>query len=230
MPLSRFDKLDHAQKTRILAAAQGEFAERGYEQASLANVAAAAGISKATLYYYFADRDDLYATVVLRLLSSLEAADVLAGFAPKRAQEYWPALERVFRAGYELARKHPQELRALRSFNTSVRQHPRPVFEPIKELMASRLSVLVEAGQRLGCVRGDLELKLLVELLQALDDVLDREFFTRAANEDEAGFERQAARSLDLFRRLLEPAKAPRTRARSPLRAAEKSAKAKRKR
>lgn len=207
MPLARFENLDDALKTRILSAAEAEFARHGYEDASLARVAAAAGISKGTLYYYFADRDDLYATVVLRLVHSVGSDDLLAAFAPTRPEEFWPAISSLFHAGVELARRHPEQMRALRSFHVSLRRNPRPVFEPVMEMLAAHLRSMVETGQRLGCVRTDLSVELLVALLQAADEVLDREAY-HAADGDEAALERHAALAVDTFRRLMEPPRA----------------------
>jgi AcrR family transcriptional regulator len=205
MPLPRFDNLDPAQRTQILAAAQTEFAQHGYEATSLAQIAARAGISKGTLYYYFADRDDLYATVVLRVVQAVGGAELLGGFAPKSAAEYWPALSALFQAGFQLAQQHPEEMRALRSFQTSLRRHPRPAFEPVLALMSAHFRLLVESGRRLGCVRTDLSAEQLVALLLSVDEVFDREIFAQGPS---AGLEPHRDLALDTFRRLAEPRQA----------------------
>src|SRR4051794_32869532 len=67
-------------RTAILTAASAEFAERGYEAASLRAIARRAGVDSALVHHYFDDKADLFA-------SSLEAplrpdrliASVLAG-------------------------------------------------------------------------------------------------------------------------------------------------------
>lgn len=51
---------------RILDAAAGLFAERGVGAVGMGEVAAAAGCSRATLYRYFADRDELHVAFVHR--------------------------------------------------------------------------------------------------------------------------------------------------------------------
>ncbi len=207
MPLARFDNLDAALKERILSAAQAEFARHGYEGASLARVAAEATISKATLYYYFADRDDLYATVVLRLVQAVAGDEVLGAFKPERAEDFWPAMAAMFRAGFDLARRHPEEMRAVHSFQVSLRRNPRPVFEPVIALMSAHLSFVVETGQRLGAVRTDLSAARVVALLQAADEVLDREGSKVIEGGDPEATARHAALALDTFRRLMEPRK-----------------------
>ncbi len=50
----------HAQaRTRILDAARALFAEQGYHAASMAQVAAGAGVAKAALYHYFKSKHDI---------------------------------------------------------------------------------------------------------------------------------------------------------------------------
>jgi AcrR family transcriptional regulator len=54
------------QQTRaeILAAAERHFAERGFEAARLEDIAADVGIRRAAIFYYFRDKDELYAAVL----------------------------------------------------------------------------------------------------------------------------------------------------------------------
>ena len=75
---------DH--RTQILEAAARVFAERGYTAATMNEVAAAAGVSKATLYHYFGDKHDLLAQIAGGHVAWLEALvqEVQAqGLAPR---------------------------------------------------------------------------------------------------------------------------------------------------
>jgi len=51
-------------RNRILASAQREFYERGYEGAAMRSIASAAGSSLGNLYRYYANKQELYAAVV----------------------------------------------------------------------------------------------------------------------------------------------------------------------
>jgi AcrR family transcriptional regulator len=55
-----------ARREAILAAAEEAFRERGFEAASMADVAARVGGSKATLYNYFSSKEQLFAAVMLK--------------------------------------------------------------------------------------------------------------------------------------------------------------------
>lgn len=53
----------------ILRASVPVFAQRGYRQTSMANIAEAAGVSRPALYQYFTDRADLFAAAFSLLLN-----------------------------------------------------------------------------------------------------------------------------------------------------------------
>ena len=65
---------------QIVAIATGEFAARGYAAASVASIAARAGISKPLVYQYFGSKDGLYLDCLHRvaddLLTRLEQAEL----------------------------------------------------------------------------------------------------------------------------------------------------------
>lgn len=60
-----------APRETILANAAKLFAERGFEGASLQDVAAAVGISKAAVYHYFPTKQVIYDEIVIDLLKGL---------------------------------------------------------------------------------------------------------------------------------------------------------------
>ncbi len=67
------------QREQILAAAAALFATRGYTAATMNEVAAASGVSKATLYHYVRDKHDLLSQIAFGHVSRLE--QLVAGVA-----------------------------------------------------------------------------------------------------------------------------------------------------
>jgi len=55
-----FLKLDTKKQERVLAAAYGEFLEKGYGEASTNSITKKAGISKGLLFHYFGNKEGLY--------------------------------------------------------------------------------------------------------------------------------------------------------------------------
>ncbi|MCP2316901.1 transcriptional regulator, TetR family [Nocardia amikacinitolerans] len=68
---------------QILDIATVEFGDRGYAKASVADIAAAAGVSKPLIYNYFESRDGLHAACVRRagdgLVAAVSAAQAVSG-------------------------------------------------------------------------------------------------------------------------------------------------------
>ena len=88
------------QREQILAAAARLFASRGYTAASMNEVAAACGVSKATLYHYVRDKHGLLAQITAGHVSRLEAllAEVAAQQLPP--QQHLRALILRFMQAY----------------------------------------------------------------------------------------------------------------------------------
>lgn len=77
-------------RARIIAVAAPLFAEHGYEGASIRDIAQAAGMTTASLYYHFSGKDDLFVAVHARALGAV--ADAVAR-ATKGLVDPWVRLE-----------------------------------------------------------------------------------------------------------------------------------------
>ena len=55
---------DNAKRRQIVDGARRIFLERGFDAASMMDIAKAAGVSKGTLYVYFKDKDELFSAIV----------------------------------------------------------------------------------------------------------------------------------------------------------------------
>lgn len=72
MPSNAYKRLSPEKKKRIIEGAVKEFSIRSLEHASLNAVANNAGVSRTTLYYYFADIDDIFMTVMGELMENFK--------------------------------------------------------------------------------------------------------------------------------------------------------------
>lgn len=94
-------------KKRILEAAIGVFAERGFDGASIAEIAQRCGLPKANVYYYFRSKDAIYATIIGNLIEQWDRA--LAELRPER--EPADALGAYIRAKLDFSRRHAAQSR-----------------------------------------------------------------------------------------------------------------------
>jgi len=67
-------KRDGTTKDRILDAAEEIFSSRGFDGTKVQEIATAAGVNKAMLYYYFKDKDDLLISVIGRIIQGIGEA------------------------------------------------------------------------------------------------------------------------------------------------------------
>jgi TetR/AcrR family transcriptional regulator len=90
MEQNELPPISSATGLRILDAASILFMQRGYKAVSINDIIRAAEVTKPTLYYHFADKEELFAQMGLRVLAEmgerLRAAAALPGRAATRLQ------------------------------------------------------------------------------------------------------------------------------------------------
>lgn len=90
---SRWRRRKAARPSELTAAALELFVEKGYAATRLEEIAARAGVSKGTLYLYFASKEELFKAVVREgLLPLLAAGEELLARGPGPASELFRAI------------------------------------------------------------------------------------------------------------------------------------------
>jgi len=85
-------KRKRLRKEEIVAEATRLFAERGYEGASMGDLAERVGLRKASLFHHFSSKDVLYATVLTQLMDSVKSAITSAAMAEGSFEQRLDAL------------------------------------------------------------------------------------------------------------------------------------------
>lgn len=98
MPRNRRPQDREEKREEIVLAAAALFTENGYEETPMAKVAATAGVTTTTIYWYFQDKDALLVSVLDHVLAQALAAGA------QRAEEPWGEL--VMWAIEQLERYH----------------------------------------------------------------------------------------------------------------------------
>ncbi len=201
MPRKRFLNLASEARARLLEVATKHFAKCGFECASLNEILAEAGLSKGSYYYYFEDKDDLFATALESALEAMLQRHPVPDLDSVRREEFWPTVERFV---CELAATFEPsgELVQLASQLTEA-QRRSPSFAPMLAKTQTLYRRLIEPGQALGCVRTDLPLEVLVRLLEVNDAVLDSIFAANPAKVTRTRLDKHVRLVFDTFKRLL---------------------------
>lgn len=205
-PRPRFTKLTEDKQSSILDAAAEEFAARGYEGASFNKIIERAGISKGAAYYYFEDKEDLYATVfeqkmdqLLELAGELEIEEL-------ESEAFWRDLAEAGRSSMRQLQGHPYIIAFFRHVFAYAGGNPDS--RVVKAMMAygrGRIADFLERGVELGMIRDDLPRDLLVELTLGLGLTLDRWLFERFASMSDEEMDIFVDKVTDLYRSMLSP-------------------------
>src|SRR5689334_14640744 len=97
MPRPRFERASPEKREALLDSAAAEFAEHGYDGASINRILLAAGFSKGAFYYYFDDKPDLAVAVIER--EALRYFDEAPARKPTTPAEFWAQVKRDLERG-----------------------------------------------------------------------------------------------------------------------------------
>ena len=148
-----FDKLPPEKRDRILRVAVEEFANNGFENTSIQQIAKKSEISVGSVYKYFENKETLFSMVVRGGLSSLE--ELLIGISDS-SQDILVKAETIIRALLDFSRKNPALVKLYcrltttdnSEFLTGISQH-------IEAMSASIYTVAISKAQETGDVRND---------------------------------------------------------------------------
>jgi AcrR family transcriptional regulator len=181
MPRPRFQKLSHERRDQILHTAAEEFAQHGFDGASLNHILGAAGLSKGAAYYYFDDKADLFTTVVQHFFFEHLATDAGLSVEALDARNYWPTFFEFYRQSVLHIRDNPWMsglARAIWKLPHEARDEGGPLAK-LYQFGRAWLEGILTRGQELGVVRTDIPTDLLIALLMGLDEATDHWFAAR---------------------------------------------------
>lgn len=156
---------------RILTAAIQVFAEQGFNQATISQIAKTAGVADGTIYLYFKNKDD-----ILVHFYTQKAQQVFARFrkAVDQADSALDKLRNLIRSHLEEFQNDPNmavayqiETRQLRDFTS---EHIREMSVMYRDI----INEIVQLGQKEGTIRDNLPLGLVKRVISgAVDEVIN---------------------------------------------------------
>lgn len=156
---------------RILEAAVKVFAERGFSQSTVAQIAKEASVADGTIYLYFKNKDD-----ILVQIFSYKAKQIFDRFR-KEVENADSAIDKL----RSLIARHLEEFQNDRNmavvYQTETHKISRLTEDQIKEMSNMYLDIIsniVEQGQEEGSIRKDLSLGLVKRfIIGAVDEVIN---------------------------------------------------------
>lgn len=163
---STFDNISSEKRRRILSVATREFANKGFENANINNIAKQAGVSVGSLYKYFSTKQDLFLMTVHMGVSSLEQTLINYmrsddGVALK--------LEKIIREIQTTSRSFSENIKLYNEMTVEGNAELVKQISVDMETVSSKIySALIKQGQENGEIRRDIDCHMAAFLLDNL--------------------------------------------------------------
>lgn len=210
MPFPRFARLAREKRERLLEVAAQEFAQYGYEDASMNRILERAQMSKGAAYYYFEDKVDLYFTVVQYCNEGLNLMDWMFEPAVLSVETFWPSFADLHRQPLLCSFEQPwlfAAINAARHLPAAALQRE-PLASFAMQLMALVMA-FIKRGQVLGVIRTDIADELLLSWLRALDEASDQWLLVHWKELDRPAIAQISDQTVDAMRLALAPTNIP---------------------
>lgn len=150
----------------ILDAAERVFAEKGYHEAGIADIAEVLGIGHGTFYRYFKNKQDIAANVLERVVDRIgQAALVEDPEASRTVEEYRAQVVRILERMFNLLDDHPHLMRFFHQ--QSVVVDSKKLFEAL-DRYAEFTEGFLRNGIERGFLRADLEVEITAQAMVGL--------------------------------------------------------------
>ncbi len=168
--LPTFTNLPPPKQEKIIDAALAEFADKGYQPASVNVMVSASGIAKGSLYQYFRDKKSLF-LYVFQFGIGLVRRTLMRVKEETSEENFFLRMEQSLLAGVDFIHRHPKIYRIYLKilFDQHVPERDR-LLKAVRQFAADYLRSLVRQGMTRGEIRTDLPLPSLIFMLDALLD------------------------------------------------------------
>ncbi len=166
MPKKTFSKISEEKRDRVLEEAARLFAERGFAQSDMAELAARASVAKGSLYDYFESKEDLYISVCRYALRRSREA-VYGGI--KSNWDIYRQVNHIFRQGAAFSFAHPEYIQMyLQITSPGMEVFANELSREVEGYTADHLKTLIRKGIKRGIVRSDINVNLTAFLINTL--------------------------------------------------------------
>ncbi|MCR4925914.1 MAG: TetR/AcrR family transcriptional regulator [Clostridiales bacterium] len=163
---STFDNIPVEKRNRILDVATKEFANKGFENANINNIARDAGVSVGSLYKYFNTKQDLFLMTVHMGVDSLE--HVLINYI-KSSDSITEKLENIIKEIQVTSRKFSELIKLYNQMTVEGNAElVKQISVDMETVSSKTYSALIRQGQKDGEIRKDIDPDLAAFMLDNL--------------------------------------------------------------
>ena len=192
-PKPTFLNLPEDKRRRVVCAALSEFAEKGYNKASVNTIVKETGIAKGSLYQYFHGKEQLFLYLFEDFLALVKQA-VKEAVEGSRDGQFFEQIAAVFTAGQRFVEAYPDYyqiyLRVLFEKEMPLRGR---LLQRIRLFSADYFGPLCDRCKREGQIRDDIATDQIIFMVDALLDRHLQDFAARLAGDEDTKTAHHAA-------------------------------------
>lgn len=163
---STFDNISPEKRNRILNVATKEFANKGFENANINNIAKNAGVSVGSLYKYFNTKQDLFLLTVHMGINSLEK--VLVNYV-NSDDSVSVKLEKIIREIQFTSKTFSEQIKLYNEMTVEGNAElVKQISKDMETVSSKTYSGLIKQGQRDGEIRADIDPDMAAFMLDNL--------------------------------------------------------------
>lgn len=200
------NKLAPEKRQQLFTIASGEFAQKGFNQASLNRIIAQMGMSKSSFYHYFSNKSDLFRQTMLYATAPVRDIALTIEFSAKSADEIWEEIANTLMKVLPVIQASPLIITAGRMFYRSREDmQGQALTDELLGEVSAWITQLLHLGQTLGAFRKDLPESLLIDLLLSMSMAMDKWILENWDALDDAKRMQFSLTGFDLLKRMLSP-------------------------
>ena len=166
MPKETFFKIAEDKRERLLREAARLFAERGFNQTDVAQLASRAGVAKGSIYNYFESKEDLYLYVCRDGMRRSREA-IYGAMDP--GWDTYRQVEHIFRQGARFVRSHPEYLILYANISSAgMERFSDQMSLEVEKYTADHLKHLIRRDMQRGLVRDDVDVHFAAFMINSL--------------------------------------------------------------
>lgn len=153
-------------KKQILECAKKLFASNGYYQTQISDIQKAAGVARGTIYQYFKNKDDIFASIIEDLF--IEWKNVLAKIPEKDSEDYKSGIKFFkfkIKNTFEFFADDPDYCNILLKIGLGLGENFDKIIRRFDIQMVELTNDYLKAGIRQNRIKPDIDLELLSNLI-----------------------------------------------------------------
>ncbi len=166
MPKETFFKIAEDKRERLLREAARLFAERGFNQTDVAELASRAGVAKGSIYNYFESKEDLYLYICRDGIERSRKA-IYGDMDP--SWDIYRQVDHIFRMGARFVQAHPHYLVLYDNIaSAGMERFSEQMSLEVEKYTADYLKRLIRRDMQRGLIRDDVDVNLAAFLINSL--------------------------------------------------------------